>query len=160
MPDNATDPQLNLVLYAPRIPQNTGQLARACHAMDCRLHLVRPLGFRMDAAGLRRASVGYLSEMDIPIHADGEAFWGQVPTPARVWMITKYGARDYCDVPYQRGDWLLMGSETEGLPEDWLKERPDQTVAIAMPNPQVRCLNLATAATAVMFEALRQIKNI
>lgn len=149
---------INLALYAPRIPQNAGQLARACWAMNCRLHLIRPLGFRMDAAGLKRAAVGYLSEMDIPIYSGGDAFWDQVPDPSRVWMVTKFGRVQYTDASYREGDWILMGSETEGLPPEWLERRASQTVTIAMPNPGARCLNLSTAATVVMFEALRQIQ--
>jgi tRNA(Leu) C34 or U34 (ribose-2'-O)-methylase TrmL len=203
---------LNLVLHAPRIPQNTGQLARACFAMNCRLHLIRPLGFRLDAPGLRRAAVGYLDarsslgarasrpqnetnlgtrasrpwnetnlgtrasrpqeppdaadgpdpavsamlQGDLVIHADADAFWAAVPDPARVWLIAKSGHLDYTEVEYRPGDWLLMGNETEGLPPAWLSQYSPQTVRIPMPNPAARCLNLSTAATVVMFEALRQ----
>lgn len=77
---------LNVVLYAPRIPQNTGQIARACHAVGARLHLVRPLGFRVDAPALRRASVGYLAEIDMTVHADGDALW-QAIGAAPAWLV-------------------------------------------------------------------------
>jgi tRNA (cytidine/uridine-2'-O-)-methyltransferase len=150
---------LNLVLVAPRIPQNTGQIARACFAAGARLHLVRPLGFRFDAPALKRASVGYLAEMEIPIHADGDALWSAIPDPARAWLITKCGGRDHSDIEYRSDDWLILGNETEGLPPDWLAARPDRTVRIPMPNPEARCLNLATAAAVVLFEALRQFRN-
>jgi tRNA (cytidine/uridine-2'-O-)-methyltransferase len=148
---------LNVALYAPRIPQNTGQIARACWAMNCQLHLIRPLGFRMDAPALKRASVGYLAEMDIKVHADGEAFWRAVPDPARVWLVTKFGQTAYTQARFAPGDWILLGNETEGLPPEWLARYPRQTLRIPMPNPEARCLNLATAASAVLFEALRQI---
>lgn len=147
---------MNVVLYAPRIPQNTGQIARACWAMNCRLHLIRPLGFRMDAPALRRASVGYLAEMDINVFQNGEEFWQAVPDPSRVWLVTKFGQARYDQVQYQPGDWLLLGNETEGLPPEWLARHPSQTVKIPMPNPEARCLNLATSAAVVLFEALRQ----
>lgn len=158
---------LHVVLYAPRIPQNAGQLARACWAMGCRLHLIRPLGFRIDAPGLKRAAVGHLAEMmkagEIVIHKDGEAFWQSVPDLSRVWLVTKFGKRDYTTAQFRDGDWIVMGNETEGLPppllETWRAERPDQTLRIPMPNPAARCLNLATAATAVLFEALRQSRS-
>ena len=150
-------PRLNLALWAPRIPQNTGQLARACHAMRVALHLIRPLGFRMDAASLKRAAVGYLTEMNITLHADGQAFWQAAPDTARVWLVTKHGVHDYRQVQFLPGDTLLMGNEDEGLPPEWLAAHRQQTLRIPMPNPEVRCLNLATAATAVMFEALRQL---
>jgi tRNA (cytidine/uridine-2'-O-)-methyltransferase len=150
---------LNLVLVAPRIPQNTGQVARACFAAGARLHLVRPFGFRFDAPALKRASVGYLAKMDIPIHADGPVLWSAIPDPARAWLITKHGRLDYTEISYRSDDWLILGNETEGLPPDWLAARPDQTVRIPMPNPDARCLNLATAAVVVLFEALRQIQK-
>lgn len=149
---------LNLVLYAPRIPQNTGQLARACFAAGARLHLVRPLGFQLTAAALRRSAVGYLAEMELTVHADGAALWASVPDPARAWLITKSGLHDYDRVGYRPGDWLILGNETEGLPPEWLAARPAQTLRIPMPNPAARCLNLATAGGVVLFEALRQLR--
>lgn len=148
---------LNLVLYAPRIPQNTGQIARACHAMNCRLHLIRPLGFRIDAPALKRASVNYLADSDFTVHENGDAFWAQLPDPSRVWLISKFGQRPYTDADWRDGDWIVLGNETEGLPRPWLDSNPDRALIIPMPNPSVRCLNLATSAVVVMFEALRAI---
>ena len=148
---------LNVVLYAPRIPQNAGQVARACHAMGCRLHLVRPLGFRIDAAALKRAAVGYLADVDYAVHADGDALWNAIGPDRQPWLVTKFGRQPYTRVDYCDGDWLIFGSETEGLPRPWLELHADRTVAIPMLNPQVRCLNLATSVAVVMFEALRQI---
>ena len=148
---------LHIVLYAPRIPHNSGQIARSCLAMGCRLHLVRPLGFRLDAAALRRSAVGHLAEVDLQVHADGDALWRVAPDPTHVWLVSKYGQINYTDVNFQEGDWLIFGNETEGLPSDWLQRHADRTLCIPMVNPQARCLNLATAVTAVMFEALRQI---
>lgn len=148
---------LNIVLHAPRIPQNTGQIARACLAMNCRLHLIRPLGFRLTGPEVKRSAVGYLDDVDLTVHASGEAFWQAVPDPSRAWLITKFGQTAYTEAAFRPGDWLILGSETEGLPPEWLQQRPDQTLRIPMPNPQARCLNLATSACVVMFEALRQI---
>jgi tRNA (cytidine/uridine-2'-O-)-methyltransferase len=148
---------LNIVLYAPRIPQNTGQIARACWAMNCRLHLVRPLGFRVDAPALKRSAVGYLAEMEFTVHENGEAFWAAIPDPARVWLVTKFGRTAYTKAAFRAGDWLLMGNETEGLPPEWLERHAARTLRIPMANPACRCLNLATSAAVVMFEALRQI---
>lgn len=119
---------------------------------------IRPLGFRVDEAALKRSAVGYLAEMEFTVHASGEAFWAAVPDPARVWLVTKFGRHAYTAAPYRAGDWLLLGSETEGLPPPWLEQYPDQTLKILMANPAVRCLNLATSAAVVMFEALRKIK--
>lgn len=149
---------LNVVLYAPRIPQNTGQIARACFAAGARLHLIRPLGFQLTAAAMRRASVGYLAEMDLTVHADGDDFWAQVPDAERTWLVTKFGARAYDQAAYAPDDWLIFGNETEGLPPAWLDRAPARTLVIPMPNPAARCLNLATSAGIVLFEALRQLR--
>lgn len=146
-----------MVLHAPRIPQNTGQIARTCYAMGLRLHLIRPLGFRLDGATLARAGVGYWKEMNPAIHADGEAFWSAVDDPRRVHLITKRGNLPYTRARYRPGDWIVLGNETEGLPADWLEKYSAQTRVIPMANPEARCLNLASAASAVIFEALRQI---
>lgn len=148
---------LNIVLHAPRIPQNTGQIARACLAMNCRLHLIRPLGFRLNGPQVKRSSVGYLEEVDLVVHASGEAFWETVPDVSRVWLITKFGQKAYTEAAYRDDDWLVMGSETEGLPPEWLQEHAARTLRIPMTNPNARCLNLATSTCVVMFEALRQI---
>lgn len=158
-PSDILNPPFNIALYAPRIPQNTGQIARACWAMNCRLHLVRPLGFRVDASALKRSAVGYLAEMDFTVHESGAAFWSALPDPSRVWLVTKFGQTPYTAVPYREGDFLLLGSETEGLPPAWLEQYPAQTVSIPMLNPAVRCLNLATSAAVVLFEALRQVNQ-
>ena len=158
-PKPETRNPIHLVLHAPRIPQNTGQIARGCLAMGCRLHLIRPLGFRVDAPALRRAAVGHLEQVDLEVHADGEAFWSAAPNPDRVWLVTKHGRLDYAEVAYQPGDWLVFGNETEGLPPEWLQRHAERTVRIPMVNPAARCLNLATAAAVVMFEALRQVGN-
>lgn len=126
-------------------------------AMNLELHLIRPLGFKTDAATLRRAGVGYWEEMQPVIHDRGETFWNSVADPSRVFLITKFGRRDYTDAAFKQGDYLLFGNETEGLPREWLDARSDQTLFIPMKNPAARCLNLATAASAVIFEAVRQI---
>ena len=149
---------LNIVLYAPRIPQNTGQIARSCIAMNCRLHLVRPLGFRMDAASLKRSSVGYLEDMDIVIHDDINMFRDTARYPSRTWLVSKYGYHPYDSVRFEEHDWLVFGNETEGLPANWLEENPKQTLMIPMLNAETRCLNLSTAASVVMFEAIRQLR--
>ena len=154
-----TDPPLNVVLYAPRIPQNTGQIARTCLAMNLQLHLIRPLGFRLDESTLRRAGVGYWEEIEPRIHEDGDAFWNSVADPARVFLISKHGKRTYTDAGFREGDYLLFGNESEGLPPEWLERRPGSTLVIGMKNPGARCLNLATAASVVIFEALRQIES-
>lgn len=150
-------PRLHVALYAPRIAQNTGQIARTCFAMNLALHLIRPLGFRIDAASLRRAAVGYWDELQPMIHADVAAFRGAHTDPQRIFLITKQGREVYTDVRFRSGDTLVFGNETEGLPAGWLAAHPGPTVRIPMVRREARCLNLATAATVLIFEALRQL---
>lgn len=126
--------------------------------MNLELHLIRPLGFRVDAASLRRAGVGYWDEVNPTIHEDGEAFWRAVGDASRVFLITKHGKRKFTEAGFRRGDWVLLGNEDEGLPREWIEKFMDQTIVIPMRNPNTRCLNLATAATAIIFEGVRQIE--
>lgn len=129
--------------------------------MHCQLHLIRPLGFRMDEAALRRSAVGYLAEMKLPVHTDARAWRNHLADhqvdPARVWYLTKHGRRTYTEIAFEPGDWLVFGNESEGLPPEWLESNPDQTLRIPMLNPEARCLNLASSVNIVMFEALRQL---
>lgn len=126
--------------------------------MGLSLHLIRPLGFKLDARELRRAGVGYWDSLDPTIHADGEAFWREAPP--RTFLVTKHGKQSYLDARFSAGDGLLFGNETEGLPPAWLEERRAQTIRIPMTNPEARCLNLATSVSVVTFEALRQMGRI
>lgn len=147
----------NVVLYAPRIPQNVGQIARTCLAMDCRLHLVRPLGFRVDTPALKRAAVGYLERVRLTVHGGVEDFWDALPEGGRFWLATKHGHARHTEVPFRPDDWLIFGNETEGLPATWLRRHPERTVCIPMFHAEARCLNLATSVSVMLFEALRQI---
>lgn len=150
--------RLNIVLYAPRIAQNTGQIARTCFAMDLSLHLIRPLGFRIDAASLRRSAVGYWEELQPAVHPSLDAFMVSLKSAERLFLITKHGRRRYTETAFRPGDFLLFGNETEGLPAGLRDAHADRTLAIPMKRPEARCLNLATAASVVTFEALRQIE--
>ncbi len=151
-------PALRIVLYAPRIPQNVGQIARTCYAMNLELHLIRPLGFRIDSAALQRAGVGYWDRLAPQVHADTEAFRAALPDDARVYLVTKHGRTAHTQGRFAPGDWLIFGNEDEGLPETWIEEQIDRTLVINMVNPAARCLNLATSVSVVAFEALRQIE--
>lgn len=146
------------MLWAPRIPQNAGQIARTCWAMNSALHLVRPLGFRVDAPALRRAAVGYWDRLDVTVHADGHALWRAIGDAGRAWLVTRHGRVPYHAAPFRRGDWLIFGNETEGLPSDWLEAHAERTLVIPMLNDEARCLNLATAASVVHLEALRSVR--
>ena len=145
----------DIVLYQPEIPPNTGNAMRLAAVTGCRLHLVEPLGFDMDDAKLRRAGMDYRDKAVVTIHPDLHS-WRDALSPERVFAYTVDADRVYTDVSYQPGDCLLFGPESVGLPDevkrlDWVTER----LRIPM-LPRVRSLNLANAASVVVYEAWRQ----
>jgi tRNA (cytidine/uridine-2'-O-)-methyltransferase len=148
---------LRVVLHSPRIPHNAAQIARTCYVMDLALHLIRPLGFRLDAAALRRAGVGYWDLLQPVVHDDETAFWRAAGDPERVFLLSRRGGRPLTEAGFRAGDWLALGNEEEGLPASWIEARPDRTLAIPMRRDDARCLNLASAASMAIFEAMRQI---
>jgi tRNA (cytidine/uridine-2'-O-)-methyltransferase len=152
------DPVLHVVLHQPDIPQNTGNIGRTCVAAGAKLWLVRPLGFRLDEKHLRRAGMDYWQ------HVDWEAVENWHDLKARLagrrfWYLTKTATRLVWDAEFQPGDVLVFGSETHGLPAAILDEQPACNLRLPMRAP-VRSLNLASAATAVVYEALRQVQLV
>jgi len=147
---------LHVALVEPEIPPNTGNIARMCAATFTPLHLVGKLGFRTDDKALRRAGLDYWSEVDIRYHLNIEALTAALPTCRFLYLTTK-ADRAYTDFQYERGDCLVFGRETRGLPEELLKANWERCLTIPMPNKNVRSLNLATSASIVLFEAMRQI---
>ncbi len=153
----SNEPTLHVVLHQPEIPQNTGNIGRTCVALRAKLWLVRPLGFRVDAANLRRAGLDYWKDLDWEA-VDSWAVLEQRLAPRSFWFFTKKASLSYCDVAYAAGDVLVFGSETQGLPESIVAENPGRAVSIPILGP-VRSLNLACAAGIGMYEAHRQIAN-
>jgi tRNA (cytidine/uridine-2'-O-)-methyltransferase len=147
---------MHVVLLEPEIPPNTGNIARLCAATHTILHLVEPLGFRMDDRELKRAGMDYWAEVKWHRWPSWDAFLAQAPAGARLWMVEAGGPRLYSDVSYQTGDILVFGRETAGLPRELLDRYPDTCVSIPMFNPRARSLNLANCVAVVLFEALRQ----
>jgi tRNA (cytidine/uridine-2'-O-)-methyltransferase len=148
-------PLLNIVLYQPEIPPNTGNVGRTCVAVSAKLWLVRPLGFRMDVKSLRRAGLDYWQHLDWEAVDDWETLLPRLPNQ-RMWLLSKHATKLYTDVEYHTGDTLVFGSETNGLPKSLLESHPDQTLRIPM-QPIARCLNLASSVAAVAYEARRQL---
>jgi len=148
---------LHIVLFAPQIPQNTGNIGRMCALSRSRLHLVHPLGFVINDRNLRRAGMDYWKALDVHEHADWPAFRASPHTPRRLWLFTTKTERSYWDVRYLDGDGLVFGNEGEGAPA-WLHAEigDAQRVTIPHANPDLRSLNLSTAAGIACFEALRQ----
>ncbi len=148
------DPCLHVVLHAPEIPHNTGSVGRTCVAVGAKMWLVRPLGFRLDDYYLRRAGLDYWEHLEWEVVDDWAALRDRLPNRAYR-FFSKSGRVEYTRVPFQRGDVLVFGSESSGLPPALVEDQPDQTLRIPI-RPQVRSLNLSNSVAIVLYEALRQ----
>lgn len=147
---------LNIVLYQPEIPPNTGNIIRLCANTGFALHLIRPLGFALDDTKLQRAGLDYHEWARLQVHEDWPAFVRTV-APARVLALTTHGATPYTQIRYAAGDALVFGPETRGLPAEFLAALPaTQRLRIPM-RPESRSLNLSNACAVVAYEAWRQL---
>ncbi len=145
----------HIVLFQPEIPPNTGNIIRLCANTGTQLHLIEPLGFSLDHKQLRRAGLDYHEFVGISTYADLEAFYRDVK-PMRVLAFSTKGERNYTEINYLKGDALLFGPETRGLPATIRDSLPsDQVLRLPM-FPGNRSLNLANTAAAVVYEAWRQ----
>lgn len=149
--------EMNVVLLEPEIPPNTGNIARLCAATCSRLHLVGPLGFRLDDASLRRAGMDYWSLVEWRVWSSWQEFFKSIQDPRRVWFVEQGGPRLYTEVRYGPDDYLVFGRESGGLPRKLLECYPDQWIRIPMFNRFARSLNLANCVSIVLYEALRQM---
>ncbi|QDV22680.1 tRNA (cytidine(34)-2'-O)-methyltransferase [Aureliella helgolandensis] len=149
-------PPLHVVLYQPEIPQNTGNIGRTCVALGAKLWMVRPVGFRLDSSQLKRSGMDYWNDLDWELVDNWQHLRERLALD-NVWLVTKYGEQRYCDVTYQRGDILVFGNESSGLPDSIHAEFADRQICLPMPGP-VRCLNLATTAGIAIYEAARQLQ--
>ena len=147
----------NVVLVRPQIPPNTGNVIRLCANTGATLHLVGPMGFPLDDARMRRAGLDYHEFAAIRIHADWAAFVAtEAPAPARSFAMTTRGVRGPHDVAFEAGDWLVFGSETDGLPDPVLAAFAAENRLRLPMRPAQRSLNLSNAVAVVVFEAWRQ----
>jgi tRNA (cytidine/uridine-2'-O-)-methyltransferase len=147
----------HIVLVAPEIPPNTGNVIRLSANTGCTLHLIEPLGFSMDDKHMRRAGLDYHEYTRVRRHADWDAFLSaESPNPDRLFAFTTRGSHSVFANAFQPGDWLVFGSETQGLPQA-LRERfpPQQRLRLPMVEGQ-RSLNLSNAVAVSVFEAWRQ----
>jgi len=147
----------NVVLVAPEIPPNTGNVIRLCANSGARLHLVEPLGFDLSDKQLRRAGLDYHEYADLRVHASFDALVERErPVPDRLWCFTTRASRAYTEAVFQAGDWLVFGSETQGLAPG-LREAfaPERRLRLPM-RPGNRSLNLSNAVAVVVYEAWRQ----
>ncbi|HSM83184.1 MAG TPA: tRNA (cytidine(34)-2'-O)-methyltransferase [Nodosilinea sp.] len=149
-----------IVLVNPQIPPNTGNIARTCAATATPLHLVAPLGFDLSDRALKRAGLDYWPQVNLTLHPDWSAFAShQRQSGGRTIGFSTRGRCSYTDLTYHPSDWLLFGSETEGLPKSVL-DTCDETAYIPMDCSIVRSLNLSVSAAVALFEALRQLQAL
>ena len=148
--------KLNIVLYEPEIPANTGNIGRTCVATDTRLHLIEPLGFRLDEKSIKRAGMDYWKDLDVTTYVNWEDFCQKNPD-AKIYMATTKAKHVYTEVSYESDCYIMFGKESAGIPEEILKEHPDTCVRIPMVG-DTRSLNLSNSVAIVLYEALRQNK--
>lgn len=170
---------LNIVLYQPEIPANTGTIGRSCVLTGTRLHLIEPLGFSLDDRMVRRSGMGYWHDIDLRVYGDLQEFLERNPRAReRMWLSTKHAATGYHQVGYEDGDYLMFGRESTGIDQEVLDAFPDRLIGIPMlrrkgvspvttrddvagksacEDPDAVSLNLSNAANIVLFEALRQL---
>lgn len=149
---------LNIVLVHPEIPPNTGNVIRLCANTGCSLHLIEPLGFSMEDRYMRRAGLDYHEYAEVRRHMDWSAFLATMhPDPGRMYALTTRGTRAVHAVAFEGSDWLVFGSESQGLPAD-LRESFDPARRLRLPmRAGQRSLNLSNAVAVTVFEAWRQL---
>lgn len=145
---------MNIVLHQPEIPANTGNIGRTCAAVGCSLHLIEPLGFRLNEKEIKRAGMDYWEHLDVIRYLNFEELKEKNPH-ARIWMATTKARRIYTDVSYGPEDFIMFGKESAGIPESILTDNEAACIRIPM-REQIRSLNLANAVSIVLYEALRQ----
>lgn len=146
--------ELNIVLVEPRIPQNTGNIARTCAATGARLHLVEPMGFKVDDAKLKRAGLDYWHLLDITYYRDYADFRDRNPE-GNFWYFTTKARRVHSDAAYAGQCYIVFGREDRGLPEELLHDNYERCVRIPM-RDGARSLNLSNSVAVAVYEALRQ----
>jgi tRNA (cytidine/uridine-2'-O-)-methyltransferase len=157
-PRSFDEPHFNVVLVRPEIPQNSGSVARLTAATKTLLHLVGPLGYSLADRYLKRAGLDYWPYVNLRTHEDWDAFdtIHQSERATNFKYFSTHGQQNYLEAKYQRGDFIVFGSETKGLGAEFLATRLDTTYRIPIFEAGVRSLNLANAVSIVLYEALRQ----
>lgn len=146
--------KLNIVLFEPEIPANTGNIGRTCVATGTRLHLIEPLGFSLSEKALKRAGMDYWKDLDVTTYVNWEDFCNKNPE-AKIYFATTKAKHVYSEVNYESDAYIMFGKESAGIPEEILKENPDTCVRIPMLG-EIRSLNLSNSVAVVLYEALRQ----
>ncbi|CAM2745998.1 tRNA (cytidine(34)-2'-O)-methyltransferase [Hathewaya histolytica] len=147
---------LNIVLFQPEIPQNTGNIGRTCVLTNCKLHLIKPLGFSIDEKSVKRAGLDYWDKLEIEVHESYEELREKYKDSTFYCCTTK-GAKHYTEPKFKEGDFLIFGRESSGL-EDYIREEnKENCIKVPMINTTTRSLNLSNTVAIIAYEALRQI---
>ncbi len=146
--------QLNVVLFEPEIPANTGNIGRTCVATNTRLHLIEPLGFRLNDKTVKRAGMDYWQDLDVIRYDDWNDFCEKNPD-AKIYMATTKAKHTYTEVEFEPDCYIMFGKESAGIPEEILVQHPDTSIRIPMVG-ETRSLNLSNSVAIVLYEALRQ----
>ena len=147
---------INIVLYEPEIPQNTGNIMRTCAGTGAKLHLIEPLGFSLSESAVKRCGVNYIENCDYTVYKNWDDFLSK--NKGDFYFYTRYGKKPHSDFDYSKFDsdiYLVFGKESVGLPEELIKENFDKCVRIPMIDG-VRCLNLSNSVAIAVYELLRQ----
>ena len=147
---------MHVVLFQPETPPNTGSVARLCAATLTPLHLIEPLGFKIDDKHLKRAGLDYWEYVDLHVHKSWDDFVAKT-APQKLLYLSKRATKSYTSVEYSNEHFLVFGPETRGLPKEFLDAHPDCALRIPMMGTGVRSLNLSNAVSIVLYEGLRQL---
>ena len=145
---------MHIILHQPEIPANTGNIGRTCVATGTSLHLIEPLGFRLDEKSIKRAGMDYWVHLDVTRYVNNREFKEKHPE-AKIWMATTKAKQVYTEVSFKPDDYIMFGKESGGIPEEILVENEETCIRIPMLD-QIRSLNLSNSVAIVLYEALRQ----
>ncbi len=145
---------MNIILHQPEIPANTGNIGRTCVATGTALHLIEPLGFRLNEKEIKRAGMDYWEHLEVYRYVNFAEFLEKHPD-AKIWMATTKAKHSYADVEFGENDFIMFGKESAGIPEEILVDYEDSCIRIPM-LPKIRSLNLSNSVAIVLYEALRQ----
>ena len=145
---------MNIVLFEPEMPANTGNIGRTCVATGTRLHLIEPLGFKINEKALKRAGLDYWDKLDVTVYSDFQDFLDRNPG-AKIYMATTKAPNVYTEASYEPDCYIMFGPESRGIPEDILVNHQETCVRIPMWG-DIRSLNLSNSVSIILYEALRQ----
>ena len=145
---------MHIILHQPEIPANTGNIGRTCVATGTALHLIEPLGFRLDEKSIKRAGMDYWEHLDVTRYMNFQEFQDRHPG-AKIWYATTKAKRLYTEAAFGQDDYIMFGKESAGIPEELLVENEETCIRIPMLD-EIRSLNLSNAVAIVLYEALRQ----